>query len=93
MRWRGASSELFLRHAADLAAKSGATISNVDITLMCEAPKIKPHREAMRLRTAEVLGLALARVSVKATTTEGLGFLGRREGLAAQATALLLLPQ
>ena len=90
MRWRGASSELFLRHAADLAAKSGATISNVDITLMCEAPKIKPHREAMRLRTAEVLGLPLARVSVKATTTEGLGFLGRREGLAAQASVLLL---
>ncbi|HWA22113.1 MAG TPA: bifunctional 2-C-methyl-D-erythritol 4-phosphate cytidylyltransferase/2-C-methyl-D-erythritol 2,4-cyclodiphosphate synthase [Caulobacterales bacterium] len=93
VRWRGASSELFLRHAADLAAKAGAKIVNVDMTLMCEAPKIKPHREAMRLRTAEVLGLPLARVSVKATTTEGLGFLGRREGLAAQANVLLLLPQ
>ncbi len=93
IRWRGASSELFLRHASDLAAKAGATIANVDITLMCEAPKIKPHREAMRIRTATVLGLPLARVSVKATTTEGLGFLGRREGLAAQASALLLLPQ
>lgn len=93
VRWRGASSEIFLRHAADLAAKAGATIVNVDMTLMCEAPKIKPHRDVMRVRTAEVLGLSLARVSVKATTTEGLGFLGRREGLAAQANVLLLLPQ
>ncbi|MEJ0024060.1 MAG: bifunctional 2-C-methyl-D-erythritol 4-phosphate cytidylyltransferase/2-C-methyl-D-erythritol 2,4-cyclodiphosphate synthase [Alphaproteobacteria bacterium] len=92
-RWRGASSELFLRHAADLAAKAGASIVNVDMTLMCEAPKIKPHRDAMRLRTAEVLGVPLARVSVKATTTEGLGFLGRREGLAAQANVMMLLPQ
>jgi 2-C-methyl-D-erythritol 4-phosphate cytidylyltransferase/2-C-methyl-D-erythritol 2,4-cyclodiphosphate synthase len=93
VRWRGAPSEIFLRHAAELAAKAGATIANVDMTLMCEAPKIKPHREAMRARTAEVLGLPLSRVSVKATTTEGLGFLGRREGLAAQANVLLLLPQ
>jgi 2-C-methyl-D-erythritol 4-phosphate cytidylyltransferase/2-C-methyl-D-erythritol 2,4-cyclodiphosphate synthase len=92
-RWRGASSELFLRHAAELAAKAGASIINVDMTLMCEAPKIKPHRDAMRQRTAEVLGLPLARVSVKATTTEGLGFLGRREGLAAQANVMMLLPQ
>jgi 2-C-methyl-D-erythritol 4-phosphate cytidylyltransferase/2-C-methyl-D-erythritol 2,4-cyclodiphosphate synthase len=93
VRWRGASSELFLRHAAELATKAGASIVNVDMTLMCEAPKIKPHRDAMRQRTADVLGLPLARVSVKATTTEGLGFLGRREGLAAQANVMLLLPQ
>jgi 2-C-methyl-D-erythritol 4-phosphate cytidylyltransferase/2-C-methyl-D-erythritol 2,4-cyclodiphosphate synthase len=91
-QWRGADSAVFLRHAADLAREAGAVIANVDITLLCEAPKIKPHREAMRARTAEVLGLPLARVSVKATTTEGLGFLGRGEGLAAQASALLLLP-
>ena len=67
-------------------------LSNADITLLCEAPKIKPHREAMRERTAAVLGLPLARVSVKATTTEGLGFLGRGEGLAAQAGVLMLGP-
>lgn len=91
-RWRGAPSEVFLRHAVQLAAKHDAIIANVDMTLMCEAPKIKPHREAMRVRTAEVLGLPLPRVSVKATTTEGLGFLGRREGLATQASVLVLLP-
>jgi 2-C-methyl-D-erythritol 4-phosphate cytidylyltransferase/2-C-methyl-D-erythritol 2,4-cyclodiphosphate synthase len=90
IRWRGADSEIFLRHALKLAAEAGAIISNADITLLCEAPKIKPHREAMRERTAAVLGIPLARVSVKATTTEGLGFLGRGEGLAAQASVLML---
>jgi 2-C-methyl-D-erythritol 4-phosphate cytidylyltransferase/2-C-methyl-D-erythritol 2,4-cyclodiphosphate synthase len=92
VRWKGAASEVFLRHAHDLAKAAGARLVNVDMTLMCEAPKIRPHREAMRERTAAVLGLPLARVSVKATTTEGLGFLGRREGLAAQACALLMGP-
>lgn len=92
MRWKDASSEIFLRHAHELAKKAGARLVNVDITLMCEAPKIGPHRDAMRARTAEVLALSISRVSVKATTTEGLGFLGRREGLAAHATAMLLGP-
>jgi 2-C-methyl-D-erythritol 4-phosphate cytidylyltransferase/2-C-methyl-D-erythritol 2,4-cyclodiphosphate synthase len=91
-QWRGAASEIFLVKAADLVRQRGGKIANVDLTLMCERPKIKPHREAMRGRTAEVLGLPLARVSVKATTTEGLGFLGRDEGLAAQASVCVLAP-
>ena len=86
-QWKGADSERFLRHAAKLAEQAGARIQHVDITLLCERPKIGPHRETMRMRTAEVLGLPLSRVSVKATTTERMGFLGREEGLAAQATA------
>lgn len=86
-QWKGANSERFLRHAAKLAEDAGARIVHVDVTLLCERPKIGPHREAMRVRTAEVLGLPLERVSVKATTTERMGFLGREEGLAAQATA------
>ncbi len=89
-QWKGADSAKFLAHAAKLATEAGATISNVDVTLICERPKIAPHREAMRARTAEVLGLPLTRVSVKATTTERMGFLGREEGLAAQASATLL---
>jgi 2-C-methyl-D-erythritol 4-phosphate cytidylyltransferase/2-C-methyl-D-erythritol 2,4-cyclodiphosphate synthase len=86
-QWKGADSERFLRHAAQLVAERGARILHVDITLVCERPKIGPHRESMRARTAEVLGLPIERVSVKATTTERMGFLGREEGLAAQATA------
>ena len=86
-QWKGANSEVFLRHARDLVEKDGARILHVDVTLMCERPKIGPHREAMRARTAEVLGLSIAQVSVKATTTERMGFLGREEGLAAQAVA------
>lgn len=91
-QWNNANSEHFLRHAVRLAADAGARILHVDITLVCERPKIGPHREAMRTRTAEVLGLPLPRVSVKATTTERMGFLGREEGLAAQATATLDRP-
>ncbi len=91
-QWKNADSERFLRHAADLAAGAGARILHVDITLVCERPKIGPHREAMRARTAEVLKLPITRVSVKATTTERMGFLGREEGLAAQATATLDRP-
>jgi 2-C-methyl-D-erythritol 4-phosphate cytidylyltransferase/2-C-methyl-D-erythritol 2,4-cyclodiphosphate synthase len=91
-QWKGAESERFLRHAAKLAADAGARIVHVDVTLVCERPKIGPHREAMRARTSEVLGLPLSRVSVKATTTERMGFLGREEGLAAQATATLERP-
>jgi 2-C-methyl-D-erythritol 4-phosphate cytidylyltransferase/2-C-methyl-D-erythritol 2,4-cyclodiphosphate synthase len=91
-QWKGADSERFLRHAVQLADAAGARILHVDVTLLCERPKIGPHRERMRQRTAEVLGLSLDRVSVKATTTEGMGFLGREEGLAAQATATLDRP-
>lgn len=86
-KWKGADSERFLRHAAELAERAGARIVHVDVTLLCERPKIGPHRDAMRARTADVLGLPIERVSVKATTTERMGFLGREEGLAAQATA------
>jgi 2-C-methyl-D-erythritol 4-phosphate cytidylyltransferase / 2-C-methyl-D-erythritol 2,4-cyclodiphosphate synthase len=91
-QWRGANSELFLRRAAQLAATADSRIVHVDLTLVCERPRIGPHREAMRARTAEVLGLPISRVSVKATTTERLGFLGREEGLAAQAVATLDRP-
>lgn len=91
-QWKGADSERFLRHAVKLAERAGARIVHVDVTLLCEAPKIGPHREAMRARTAEVLGLPLNRVSVKATTTERMGFTGREEGLAAQATATVERP-
>lgn len=89
-QWKGADSERFLTHARQLVAAAGAQLAHVDITLMCERPKIGPHRQAMRERTAAALVLPVERVSVKATTTEGLGFLGRGEGLAAQATATLL---
>jgi 2-C-methyl-D-erythritol 4-phosphate cytidylyltransferase / 2-C-methyl-D-erythritol 2,4-cyclodiphosphate synthase len=90
-QWQGADSERFLRRAGELAQTRGARIQHVDVTLICEQPKIGPHREAMRARTAEVLSLPLKRVSVKATTTERMGFTGREEGLAAQATATLSL--
>lgn len=89
-QWKGADSEKFLRHALQLTDAAGATISHVDVTLVCERPKIGPHRQAMRARTAAVLDLPIDRVSVKATTTERMGFLGREEGLAAYATATLL---
>lgn len=86
-QWRGASSDRFLSHAAKLVGDAGYAVANVDLTLICEAPKIGPHREAMRARLAELLGLDPGLVSVKATTTEKLGFTGRREGIAAQAIA------
>ena len=91
-QWRGAPSWKFLRHAADLVAKAGGMISHVDVTLICERPKIGPHREAMVARIAEILAISASRVSVKATTTEKLGFTGRSEGLAAQAVATVRLP-
>jgi 2-C-methyl-D-erythritol 4-phosphate cytidylyltransferase/2-C-methyl-D-erythritol 2,4-cyclodiphosphate synthase len=89
-QWRGASSDRFLHHALGLVRARGGEIANVDVTLICETPKIKPHREAMRQRIAEVLELELDQVSVKATTTEQLGFTGRREGIAAQAIASVM---
>jgi len=91
-QWRGVASSVFLTHAADLIAARGGRIVNVDLTLICERPRIKPHREAMRARVAELLGLSLSDVSVKATTTEAMGFTGREEGLAAQAVASVELP-
>jgi 2-C-methyl-D-erythritol 4-phosphate cytidylyltransferase / 2-C-methyl-D-erythritol 2,4-cyclodiphosphate synthase len=91
-QWRGASSDRFLLHAAELVARRGGRIVNVDVTLVCERPKIKPHRQAMRERLAALLGLDLAAVSVKATTMEGMGFTGREEGLLAQAVAMVELP-
>jgi 2-C-methyl-D-erythritol 4-phosphate cytidylyltransferase/2-C-methyl-D-erythritol 2,4-cyclodiphosphate synthase len=91
--WRGADSALFAAHARDLVAERGGRIVNVDVTLICERPKIGPHRAAMTARLAAVLGIEPDRVSVKATTTERLGFTGRGEGIAAQATATLALPR
>jgi 2-C-methyl-D-erythritol 4-phosphate cytidylyltransferase/2-C-methyl-D-erythritol 2,4-cyclodiphosphate synthase len=86
-QWRGASSDRFLTHAVKLVGEAGYSVANVDVTLICEAPKIGPHRGAMRTRLAELLGIDCALVSVKATTTEQLGFTGRGEGIAAQAVA------
>ncbi len=86
-RWKGAASHMFLSHVAELARGQGAIIDHVDCTVIAEAPKVGPHRDAMRLRIAEILGLRTDQVSLKATTTEGLGFTGRREGIAAQAVA------
>jgi 2-C-methyl-D-erythritol 4-phosphate cytidylyltransferase/2-C-methyl-D-erythritol 2,4-cyclodiphosphate synthase len=91
-KWRGAPSDTFLRHAGSLVAARGGEIVNLDVTLVCEAPRIGPHRAAMVARLAAILGLDPGRVSVKATTTEGLGFTGRREGIAAQAVASVRLP-
>jgi len=91
-QWRGASSDRFLRHAAGLVAARGGRIAHVDVTLICERPKVSPHRDAMVARIAEILGLDRDRVSVKATTTEKLGFTGREEGIAAQAVATIRLP-
>jgi 2-C-methyl-D-erythritol 4-phosphate cytidylyltransferase/2-C-methyl-D-erythritol 2,4-cyclodiphosphate synthase len=86
-RWRGAPSWKVLDHAASLVREKGGAIVHCDVTLICERPKIGPHREAMRAKIAEILHIDIERVSVKATTTEGMGFTGRREGLAAQAVA------
>jgi len=91
-QWKGAASDKFLIHAADLVRAKGGVIVNVDVTLICERPKIKPHRAAMRERLAEILSLPLDRVSVKATTTEKMGFTGRGEGLAAQAVVSVETP-
>jgi 2-C-methyl-D-erythritol 4-phosphate cytidylyltransferase/2-C-methyl-D-erythritol 2,4-cyclodiphosphate synthase len=86
-QWKGAGSELFLSHAAALLRADGAILDHVDCTIIAEEPKVGPYRVAMRQRIADILGLAVDQVSIKATTTEGLGFTGRREGIAAQAVA------
>lgn len=91
-RWRGATSSIFLAHAASLVRDKGGVISHCDVTIICERPKVGPYHEEMRQKIADVLQIDLSRVSVKATTTEGLGFTGRREGIAAQAIATVRLP-
>ncbi len=88
-QWRGASSDQFLRHAVKLAREAGYAIANIDLTIICEAPKIGPHRQVMRARVAEILQVEPDQVSVKATTTELLGFTGRGEGIAVMASATL----
>jgi 2-C-methyl-D-erythritol 4-phosphate cytidylyltransferase/2-C-methyl-D-erythritol 2,4-cyclodiphosphate synthase len=91
-QWKGADSAIFLAEAARLVRAAGGIIRHCDVTILCEAPKIGPHRAAMQERIADILGLAPARISIKATTTEGLGFTGRREGIAAQAVCTISLP-
>ncbi|MBE1525853.1 2-C-methyl-D-erythritol 4-phosphate cytidylyltransferase/2-C-methyl-D-erythritol 2,4-cyclodiphosphate synthase [Sphingopyxis sp. OAS728] len=92
-QWRGAASHRFLSFAGERVAARGGRIDHADLTIVAEAPKIGPHRAAIRARIAEILAIPLERVSVKATTTERLGFTGRREGIAAQAVATLKLPE
>ncbi len=89
-QWKGAASRIFLAHAADRARQRGFTITSADVTLICERPKVGPHAVAMRGVLAEIMGIAVDRVSVKATTSEKLGFTGREEGIAALATAVLV---
>ena len=91
-QWKGAASHLFLSDAAKRVVARGGKIVNVDVTILAEAPKIGPHRSAMQAAIGQVLGLAPGRIGIKATTNEGLGFVGRREGIAAFATATVLLP-
>jgi 2-C-methyl-D-erythritol 4-phosphate cytidylyltransferase / 2-C-methyl-D-erythritol 2,4-cyclodiphosphate synthase len=91
-RWRGAASDQFLRHAAELVRERGGTVAAVDVTIICERPKIGPYRAAMIERVAAILGIVPSRVSIKATTTDKLGFTGRGEGIAAQAVATVRLP-
>ena len=89
-QWKGASSDRFVEHAARLVREAGYSVGNIDLTIICEAPKIGPHRDAMRTRIAELLGVDITAISVKATTTERLGFPGRGEGIAAQAVATVI---
>lgn len=91
-QWRGAASEVFLRFAVERVTMRGGVIAHLDVTLVCETPKIGPHRDAMRARIAGIAGIDPGRVAVKATTSEGLGFTGRREGIVAYATATVRLP-
>jgi 2-C-methyl-D-erythritol 4-phosphate cytidylyltransferase / 2-C-methyl-D-erythritol 2,4-cyclodiphosphate synthase len=89
-QWKGARSSIFLQHAAEIVRSRGGTITNADVSLICEAPRIGPHREAMRAAMAKDLAVAIERCSVKATTNEMLGFIGRGEGIAAIATATVI---
>jgi 2-C-methyl-D-erythritol 4-phosphate cytidylyltransferase/2-C-methyl-D-erythritol 2,4-cyclodiphosphate synthase len=91
-RWRGAASDQFLKFAVERVTKRGGRIAHLDVTIVCEAPRIGPHRDAMRKRIAEIAEMSIERVAVKATTSEQLGFTGRKEGIAAMATATVRLP-
>jgi 2-C-methyl-D-erythritol 4-phosphate cytidylyltransferase / 2-C-methyl-D-erythritol 2,4-cyclodiphosphate synthase len=91
-QWRGVSSDRFLSFACERVRARGGLIAHLDVTIVCEAPRIAPHRDVMRARVAEIAGIAVERVAVKATTSEMLGFTGRREGLVAMATATIRLP-
>jgi 2-C-methyl-D-erythritol 4-phosphate cytidylyltransferase/2-C-methyl-D-erythritol 2,4-cyclodiphosphate synthase len=91
-QWRSASSDRFLAFAAERVRARGGRIAHLDVNVICEAPRIGPHRDAMRARIAEIAGISIERVAVKATTSEQLGFTGRREGMAAFATATVRLP-
>ena len=89
-QWKGTNSDVFLRHAVDLAQQLGFAISNIDCTLICEFPKIGPHSQTMRHSLADIMSIELDRISVKATTSERLGFTGRGEGIACIATCALV---
>ncbi len=91
-KWKGAASDQFLAFAVERVKARGGRIAHLDVTIVCEAPKIGPHRDAMRAKIAELAGLPVSRVAVKATTSEQLGFTGRREGILAHATATVRLP-
>jgi 2-C-methyl-D-erythritol 4-phosphate cytidylyltransferase/2-C-methyl-D-erythritol 2,4-cyclodiphosphate synthase len=91
-KWRGASSDQFLKFAIDRVKERGGMVAHLDVAIVCEAPKVNPHRDAMRARIAEIAGISVDRVGVKATTNEKLGALGRNEGIAAMATATVRLP-
>lgn len=91
-QWRGVASQVFLEHAAGLISARGGSIGNIDLTVICEAPKVGPHRDAMRQSLADILSIDIGRISIKATTTEQLGFTGRGEGIAAQAATTVRLP-
>jgi 2-C-methyl-D-erythritol 4-phosphate cytidylyltransferase / 2-C-methyl-D-erythritol 2,4-cyclodiphosphate synthase len=91
-QWKGAASDRFLKYAVDRVIARGGRIAHLDVTLICERPKVGPYRDAMRTRIAEITGLGLSRVAVKATTSERLGFTGREEGIAAMASATIRLP-
>jgi 2-C-methyl-D-erythritol 4-phosphate cytidylyltransferase/2-C-methyl-D-erythritol 2,4-cyclodiphosphate synthase len=91
-QWKGASSDRFLAFACERVRARGGIIANLDVTVVCEAPRVSPHRDAMRERIAAIAGVSVNRVAIKATTSEKLGFTGRSEGLVAMATATVRLP-
>jgi 2-C-methyl-D-erythritol 4-phosphate cytidylyltransferase/2-C-methyl-D-erythritol 2,4-cyclodiphosphate synthase len=92
MRWKGASSDQFLKFAVERVTERGGRVAHIDVTVVCEAPRVGPHRDTMRARIAEIAGIAVERVGMKATTSEKMGFTGRGEGIAAMATATIRLP-
>jgi 2-C-methyl-D-erythritol 4-phosphate cytidylyltransferase/2-C-methyl-D-erythritol 2,4-cyclodiphosphate synthase len=93
MQWKGVASTVFLRHAGELVNKAGGRIVNLDVTIVCERPRIAEHVPAMQRVIAESLGIAASRIAIKATTSERLGFIGREEGIVAMASASVELPR